>query len=375
MNANSTEQPGHKSRLATVTTGGIVGIRGSGRTEILNLLAAGASFSVSHGRIDQLISHIAPPDERLAALSSLLNVTETTPATYTLVDYGAVGLGEVGNRQAEWINVIRTVDWLAPVVPAFLDNDEHESVASRLREISSELVVADLVVVESRLSRLATELERVARAKRAESEHEQALLISLQEALEAGKHLSGLAIGDRDRRAISGFGFLTVKPAVVLINTGEGAVPEWDHLVDIVSEIWPYPNTAVAAISVQIEGEADQLEPHDRQEFLETYGITGGAVGRVSRAVYDATSTAVAYTWNASQVQAWPFPTGATAVDFAEMIHSDIARGFISAETISYDDLVAARSIAEARRHGIVRKEGRDYAVMDGDIVQVLFSR
>ncbi len=308
-------------------------------------------------------------------MSSLFDVKDTTPAAYTLVDYGSVGFGEAGDRQAEWINVVRTVDLLAPVIPAFLDNDNPEAVASRLREISSELIVADLVVVESRLRRLETELKRAPRAERVESEREQALLVSLQEDLEAGNHLGGLEIGDRDRIVLSGFGFLTLKPAVVLINTGEGAVAGWDRLVGLVSEIWPYPNTAAAAISAQIEGEAHQLEPDDRRELLDSYGITGSATQRVSQAVYDATSTSTAYTWNASQVQAWPFPTGTTAVDFAEMIHSDIARGFISAETISYDELVAAGTFAEAKRRGIVRKEGRDYAVMDGDIVQILFSR
>ena len=364
-------------------TVGLVGIRGSGRTEILELLAAGASFSASRGRIEQLVSHVTPPDERLANLGSLLGVKETTPAAFTLVDYTSVGFGEAavrhgspqGDRQAEWISAVRTVDLLAPVIPAFLDGDDSGAVRSRLEEISAELIVADLLVVESRLKRLATEIRRAPKTERAGLEREQALLVSLQEGLDAGKHVRAINVSDQDRRLMTGFGFLTLKPTVVLINTGEDAAMEWDRLVEIVDETWPYPHTAAAAVSAQIEAEADQLEPDDRRELLESYGIAGSAIGRVSRAVYEAASMSTAYTWNASQVQAWPFPVGTNAVGFAEMIHSDIARGFISAETVAYDELTAAGAYPEARRRGLVRKEGRDYLVKDGDIVQVLFSR
>ena len=126
-------------------TVGLVGIRGSGRTEILRLLAAGASFSASRGRIEQLVSQVTPPDERLANLGSLLGVKETTPASFTLVDYSAVGFGEAavrqgspqGDRQAEWISAVRTADLLAPVIPAFVDGDGPEAVRSRLQEVSS----------------------------------------------------------------------------------------------------------------------------------------------------------------------------------------------------------------------------------------------
>ena len=364
-----------KSRLATVITGGLIGIRGSGRTEILKLLAAGASFSASLGRIDQLVSNVTPPDERLTNLGSLLDVKETTPAAFTLIDYSSVGFGEAGDRQAEWISAVRTVDLLAPVIPTFLDGDDSEAFRSRLQEISSELIVADLLVVESRLRKQATEIRRAPRAERAGLERERTLLVSLQEGLEAGTHLRAIGVGDQDRRLMAGFGFLTLKPAVVLINTAEDDAMSWGRLVDQVAEIWPYPHTAAAAVSAQIEAEADQLEPGDRRELLESYGIAGSAIERVSRAVYQAASMSTAYTWNASQVQAWPVPAGTNAVGFAEMIHSDIARGFISAETVADDDLAAAGAHSEARRRGAVRKEGRDYLVKDGDIVQVLFSR
>ena len=356
-------------------TVGLVGIRGSGRTEIVKLLAAGASFSASLGRIDQLVSHVTPPDERLANLGSLLGVKETTPATFTLVDYSSVGFGEAGDRQAEWISAIRTVDLLAPVIPAFLDGDGPEAIGARLQEVAAELIVADLLIVESRLKRLATEIRRAPRAERAGFEREQALLVSLQEGLDAGKHVRAINVGDQDRRLMTGFGFLTLKPAVVLINTGEDAAMDWDRFVDRTREVWPYPHTAAAAVSAQIEAEADQLEPDDHRELLDSYGIAGSAIARVSQAVYQAASMSTAYTWNASQVQAWPIPAGTNAVGFAEMIHSDIARGFIRAETVSYDELAAAGAYPEARRRSLVRKEGRDYLVKDGDIVQILFSR
>ena len=196
-------------------TVGLVGIRGSGRTEIVELLAAGASFSASRGRIEQLIAQVTPPDERLDNLGSLLDVKETTPAAFTLIDYASVGFGETGDRQAEWISAVRTADVLAPVIPSFLDGDGPEAVGSRLEEVSSELIVADLLVVESRLKRLVTEIRRAPRAERAGLEREQALLVSLQEGLGAGKHARAVDVSDQDRPLMAGFGFLTLKPAVV----------------------------------------------------------------------------------------------------------------------------------------------------------------
>ena len=358
-------------------TVGLVGIRGSGRTEIVKLLAAGASFSASLGRIDQLVSHVTPPDERLANLGSLLGVKETTPATFTLVDYSSVGFGEAGDRQAEWISAIRTVDLLAPVIPAFLDGDGPEAIGSRLQEVAAELIVADLLVVESRLRAVGDGNQ--ARAKRPSAPGLNASKPCWSRCKRASTREStsrAINVGDQDRRLMTGFGFLTLKPAVVLINTGEDAAMDWDRFVELVTrEVWPYPHTAAAAVSAQIEAEADQLEPDDRRELLDSYGIAGSAIARVSRAVYQAASMSTAYTWNASQVQAWPIPAGTNAVGFAEMIHSDIARGFIRAETVSYDELAAAGAYPEARRRSLVRKEGRDYLVKDGDIVQILFSR
>ena len=356
--------------------GGLVGIRGSGRTEIFDLLAAGAGFTASRGRVRQTVAQITPPDERLSVLARIVDADELTPAEFTIVDFEAVGFGESSERQAEWLNVVRTVDLLLVVIPAFLDGDDADAeLDSRVDEISTELVIADLVVTESRLGRLDVDLQRAPRDTRSSLDRERELLQVAREVLSEGGHPRGMTLSESDRRLLAGFGFLTLKPVVALLNTDENAVASWEVWMQRLGTLWPYPNTAAAGLSAQVEREADQLDPGDRGDFLDAYGIPNSALARVCAAVYEATSTSTVYTWNEQQVQAWPVTQGATASEFAEMIHSDIARGFISAETIQLDDLVDAGSYAAARRQGLVRKEGRDYEVLDGDVVQVLFSR
>jgi len=318
---------------------------------------------------------ITPPDVRLTKLASRLRVSPKTQAAYTLIDYRGIGLGEASDRHAEWIGAIRTLDWLAPVIPAFLEQTNSEGLQAQVRQLSTEMVISDLAVIESRLIRITSELRRAPRSERADLEQEIALLLSVQSQLEKGIHLTELEISDRKMRILSGFSFLTLKPAVILINTDESAVDQWSSLSELVSKTWPSQRAALVPISAQMEEEANQLEANDRQQFLESYGIGRSATERVSQAVYAATATATAYTWNASQVQAWPVPAGTTAIEFAEMIHSEISKGFISAETLSYNAFMKARTFEEAKRFGAIRREGREYIVKDGDILKILFSR
>ena len=166
-----------------------------------------------------------------------------------------------------------------------------------------------------------------------------------------------------------------MKPAAVVLNTNEDAASSWPELISETGSLCPYPHTAAAAVAAQFEAEASLLEPEEAREFLQSSGISGTALERVSRAFHQATETILVYTCNLDQAQAWRVARGSTAIEFAETIHSDIARGFIRAETISHAGLVQAGSYAEARRHGAVRSEGRDYVLRDGDVVEVLFSR
>jgi len=178
-----------------------------------------------------------------------------------------------------------------------------------------------------------------------------------------------------DAKAIRGFRFLTEKPVLVLLNVGEGDVPQMDALVARVAAAYRTERTLVAGLSAKIEMELGELEPDEAAVFMTELGIAESGLARVIRLSYALLGLISFLTAGPDEVRAWPIPDGSTAVDAAGAIHSDLARGFIRAEVLSFDDLIELGSMAEARKRGRLRSEGRTYLVNDGDVVEILFSR
>ena len=201
------------------------------------------------------------------------------------------------------------------------------------------------------------------------------MLQRIHQGLEAGTPIRDLGLDDDEERAIRGFRFLTQKPVLVLLNVGEGDVAREPELVTATTERYRHEHAMVDALSARIEMELGELEPDEAAAFMEELGITGSSLDRVIALSYRLLGLVSFLTAGPDEVRAWPIPDGSTAVDAAGAIHTDLAKGFIRAETIAYDDLLTLGSMAEAKRAGRLRSEGKTYRVRDGDVLEILFSR
>ena len=244
-----------------------------------------------------------------------------------------------------------------------------------IEQLDLELILADLVVAERRLARLRTAGRHGTPAEREANEQEEALLDRLHVGLAAGRPIRDVELAPDEEKSLRGFRFLTQKPVLVLLNVGEADIAATPGLVVQIEGRYTHRHALVDALSARIEMELGQLEPDEAAAFAEELGIGESGADRVIRLSYRLLGLVSFLTGGPEEVRAWPIPAGSTALDAAGIVHTDMARGFIRAETIPYEDLVALGSMAEARRHGKLRSEGRTYQVRDGDVILILFSR
>ena len=231
-------------------------------------------------------------------------------------------------------------------------------------------------MAERRIERLKTSARHGNPAEREAAEREDAVLRRIHAGLEAGAPIRDLDLDPDDEKAIRGFRFLTQKPVLVLLNVGEG------DLAAAPGRSWPrsragydHQHALVEALSAKIEMELGELEPDEAAVFMEELGIAESGLGRVIDLSYRLLGLISFLTAGPDEVRAWPIPDGSTAVDAAGAIHTDLAKGFIRAETVAYDDLLTLGSMAEARKAGRLRSEGKTYRVRDGDVLEILFSK
>ena len=200
------------------------------------------------------------------------------------------------------------------------------------------------------------------------------MLARLQPLLEEGKALREAGLTDDEERLLRGYRFLTQKPVLVVLNIDELRLPQAASLEAEGVERYGQPGSAVAALAGKIEAEMAQLAAEDAAPFMEDLGIAEPSRGRVVRMTYELLGLLPFFTAGEDEVRAWTIHRGDSAVDAADAIHSDLARGFIRAEVVTVDDLLELGSFAEARKHGVLRSEGKAYEVRDGDVIQVLFN-
>jgi len=230
-------------------------------------------------------------------------------------------------------------------------------------------------MAERRLERLKTSGRHGTPAEREAAEREEVVLQRIHAGLEAGSPIRDLGLDDDEAKAIRGFRFLTEKPVLVLLNVGEGDVAGERALIDRISAGYPHQHAMVDALSAKIEMELGELEPDEAAAFMEELGITESSLDRVIALSYRLLGLVSFLTAGPDEVRAWPIADGSTAVDAAGTIHTDLARGFIRAETVAYDDLLSLGSMAEAKKAGRLRSEGKTYKVKDGDVLEILFSK
>ena len=363
----------------------IVGLAGSGKTTVFNTLTRGHVQTGGFGGLELHVGVVKVPDERLTRLAEIFRPKKVIQADVTYVDLPAPPAsseGRIGTEElpAEHLARLRDADALLHVVRAFDDPALPHPAGSvdpdrDLEQLDLEFILADLAVTERRLERLRTSGRHGPPGEREANEREEAILGRLHEGLAAGRPIRDADLDQDEEKLLRGFRFLTQKPVLVLLNVGEAELSEAPDRVARLAAAYDHRRSLVDALSAKIEMELGELDAEEARAFMDELGIAASGLDRVIELSYRLLGLISFLTAGPDEVRAWPVPDGSTAVDAAGAIHSDLARGFIRAETVAYEDLLALGSMAEARRAGRLRSEGRTYRVRDGDVVEILFSR
>jgi GTP-binding protein YchF len=363
----------------------IVGLASSGKTTVFNTLTRGHAETGGFGGMQLNVGVVKVPDVRLTRLAEIFKPKKIVQADVTYADLPAPPAsteGRVGTEElpAEHLARLRDSDALLHVVRAFEDPavPHPEGSVDPWRDIERldlEFMLADLAVSERRIERLRSTGRHGTQAERESNERELVILERLHEGLTAGRPVREVALEPEDEKAIRGFRFLTQKPVLVLLNVGEGDLPRESEIVAGVADRYTHAQTLVDALSARIEMELGELEAADAAVFMEELGLRQSSLDRVIGLSYRLLGLISFLTAGPDEVRAWPIREGSTAVDAAAAIHTDLARGFIRAEVVAYEDLLRLHTMAEARKAGRLRSEGRTYVIHDGDVVEILFSR
>jgi len=353
---------------------GLVGLGRSGKTSLFNLLtgssAATSSFGGPRGEMHTGIARV--PDERVDRLSALFKPKKTTYATFEVVDLAGIAKGD---RQGLDAKEFRNADALLHVVRTFPDAAGAPADPKRdIADLETELILADLEVVERRLERLEASLKK----KRTDAEvKEQAILLEIKPALEDETPIRAMDLAEDKARALRGFTFLSQKPILHCLNLAEKEIERARSLGDGfgLAEVLARPRTRLGWVSAVIEAEVAQLAGEEQAAFLADLGLAEPAIKRVLKDCYALLGLISFFTVGEDEVRAWSVPERTRAQDAAGAVHSDIARGFIRAEVVGYEELVAAGgSMATVRERGQFRLEGKDYLVRDGEICHFRFN-
>ena len=358
---------------------GIVGLPLSGKTTLFNALTGGsvAVDKFMGGKRETHRAVVDVPDERLERLAGIFQPRKVTPATVEYVDMAPVQR-EGGSRSGlddEFLGYIRTLDELLIVLRAFEDESVPHPLGNvdpvrDLDELMAEFLLSDLAIVENRIARL----EKTAHKTKNEEElFELELLSRFRTVLEENQPLRVLELAPEEEKVVRGYSFLTLKPTLIVVNIGESDLGKEQVWLDKFADVAMVPNTRVTAVCAQIEAEIAQLEPEDAKAFLDDLNLEEPARSRLIRDSYELLGLVNFFTAGEKEVRAWTIRRGTRAKEAAGAIHSDLERGFIRAEVVPYEDLVRFGSFARCREEGVLRLEGKDYVVQDGDVITVRF--
>ncbi|MGH2466267.1 MAG: redox-regulated ATPase YchF [Candidatus Limnocylindrales bacterium] len=362
----------------------IVGLPGAGKTTVFNTLTRGHAETGGYGGLTVNVGVVRVPDARLTALTDRFKPKREVPADVTYVDLPAPprpvdGHGGANDLPADQLARLRDADALLHVVRAFDDPavphpDGSVDPWRDLERLDLEFTLADLDVAERRLERLRATGRHGTPAEREANEREQAVLERIVPALGAGRPLRDLELGADEAARLRGFRFLTEKPVLILLNLSEADIPKAEAIAAAIRARSLHQGVLVDALSARIEMELAELDDEAAAAFRADLGLAGSSLERVIRLSYRLLGLISFFTAGPDETRAWTIRDGETAVDAAGAIHSDLARGFIRAEVVPVEDLLALGSTAEARRAGKLRSEGKTYRVRDGDVIEILFN-
>ena len=352
---------------------GLIGFPSSGKTALFQLLTSAREAPRSGGKQEANVGVSRVPDERLDRLTTLFNPKKHVPATVEFADIAGVGGAKTGAAALLDVAAFRNADALLHVVRMFRDPSvPHPSgtidPARDVRTMEDELILADLGVVERRLERLERDLKK---GESAELKKEQEILLRCRAALEQGKALRAMQLAGEDAKRLRGFQFLSAKPLLLVLNLDEEDLPRADQAVALagLADFMSGAATLAVPICARIELEIAQLDPADAQAFMTDLGLKESGLDRVIRASYDLLGYISFFTVGEDENRAWSIPRSTPAHLAAGEIHSDIQRGFIRAEVVRYEHLVARGTLVACREHGELRLEGKEYVVQDGDVI------
>jgi GTP-binding protein YchF len=357
----------------------IIGIPESGKTTIFNALTRGKAEVAAYSPTLAPNTGVAKvPDSRLSVLQGIFQPKKTVPAEVNYIDI-AGSLKSFGKEGpgGEFLSYLTTADALLQVVRAFEDDrvPHPEGSIEPKRDTASldlELAISDLAIIERRLDKLETSLKGAKAAERESYLKEQLLLQKVKTELEKDIPIRLQGLAKEDLKMLSNYQFLTAKPMLVVLNIGEEQISQASQLEGDISSL--YPQFAVVALCGKLEMELTQLSDDEAKEFREAMGLSKPALDRVIDLSYSLLGLVAFFTTVSAQLKAWTIPGGTPAPKAAGKVHSDMEKGFIRAEVISYSDLESCGNLGEARKRGLLRTEGKNYIVQDGDVVTFLFN-
>ena len=354
---------------------GIVGLRQAGKTTLFRAVTKGQAPVDEYGGRPN-IGVVSVPDERLKWIAEQYKPKKVTPAAVEFIDGAAkVGAEQRGKFGSDFFADVRAVDALLHVVRAFTSPAGDPPTSARdARELTEELILADLQSIETRLTRLEKSLISVRHGTSTPETIERDLLVQIKGALESGRLVKSIPLTPDQEKMIRGFDFMTGKPQIVVANIPESEIgrPESEPIKELRSYC-EEAGLAMLPISAKFEAEVAELPEEEQREYLESVGLKESACDRLIAEIYKALALVTFYTASEPEVRAWTVPKGTHVIDAAAKIHTDMARGFIRAEVGHFDEVKAAGGWEEAKRAGVVHLQMKDYVVQDGDIIYIRF--
>ncbi len=362
-------------------TAGIVGLPNVGKSTLFNAITKAGAESANYPfcTIDPNVGIVEVPDERLAKLTEMVTPKKTVPTAFEFTDIAGIVKGAskgegLGNK---FLSHIREVDAICQVVRCF-DDENITHVSGKvdpiddIEVINLELILADLESVDKRLARVA----KLAKQKDKDSVAEHDVLVIIKEALEADKPARSIEFTDDQQKIVKQLHLLTAKPMLYVANVSEEEIsdPSGNEHVQKVRDYAEGEGSELIVICAKVEEEIAELDDDEKAMFLEELGIEQSGLDQLIKAAYSLLGLATYFTAGVQEVRAWTFRHGMKAPQCAGIIHTDFERGFIRAETVSYDDLVSNGSMTAAKEAGRVRLEGKEYVMKDGDVVHFRFN-